>query len=305
MFIFCSTHGASVIGHLLPDGLSVLYDPLTLDSTSFFSYIIYGTVLGLALLTFALLFPKPKNILLRRLVLVWLPHLSGAVLLGYFLAGGAGLVGWISTLGMLLLSTGNLLHAAATQRDPVSCAQLYWAVVGFGFGLLLFMLNSPLGFGWFSDPVLGQIVSTLADFGLAVIAGGLGIAILGYRLYDIDVIIRRTLRYTFLSALLAMPFFGCVVFFQELFQSLTGSQDSPLVTVLSTLTIAALFPLRARDQAFVGRRFYRARYDAGRTLIRFAATARDEVDMDYLVQYLLIAAQETVQPDRASLWIKK
>jgi hypothetical protein len=133
----------------------------------------------------------------------------------------------------------------------------------------------------------------------------IALAILRYRLWDIDLLIRRTLIYGFLTALLLGLYFGSVVLLQDLFRGLFGETDSPLATVLSTLAIAALFnPLRTRVQAFIDRRFFRARYDAEQSLARFAAAARDEVDVSKLAGAMQGVVEETVKPERQSLWLK-
>ncbi len=132
----------------------------------------------------------------------------------------------------------------------------------------------------------------------------LAIAILRYRLWDIDVIIRKTLVYGVLTALLGLVYAGSVILLQQLIEALTG-QRSPLAVVLSTLVIAALFSsLRRRVQDAVDRRFFRNKVDAAAALAGFAAAARDETDLDALTGRLVAAAQETMQPERISLWLK-
>ena len=133
----------------------------------------------------------------------------------------------------------------------------------------------------------------------------LTLAVLRYRLYDIDLIIRRTLSYAILTFLLGLVYFGSILTFQALFTALTG-QNSPITIVISTLAIAALFnPLRLRVQNFIDRRFYRQSYDAQQALANFAATARDEVDMERLVDELLSLVDDTMKPEKSSLWLKR
>lgn len=129
------------------------------------------------------------------------------------------------------------------------------------------------------------------------------IAIMRYRLWDIDLVIRRTLQYSLLTSILVLVYFGCVVLLQT-FISATGGQQSSAVIVISTLAIAALFnPLRLRIQAFIDRRFYRSKYDAEHALDQFALKARDEMDMDRLVDALVGLTRDTMQPDLISLWL--
>jgi hypothetical protein len=133
----------------------------------------------------------------------------------------------------------------------------------------------------------------------------IGIAILRSRLYEIDVIIRRTLVYTVLTILLGLIYFVTVVLLQSVVGRTTNEQSS-LVIVLSTLLIAALFsPLRRGIQAFIDRRFYRRKYDAVQILARFAQTARDEVDIDSLAYSILEVVEETLKPERTSLWLPR
>lgn len=134
-----------------------------------------------------------------------------------------------------------------------------------------------------------------------MIPGGIAFAILRYRLYDIDIIIRRTLQYTVLTGLLVLTYFGSIILLQSIFSTISN-QQSEISIVISTLAIAALFtPLRNRVQDFIDRRFYRKKYNAERALAQFAAIARDEVDMDKLTAALLGVVQETVQPEHVSI----
>ena len=134
----------------------------------------------------------------------------------------------------------------------------------------------------------------------------IGVAILRSGLWDIDVLINRTLVYGLLTTLLALVYFGGVATTQAIFRALTGQEEQPqLAVVISTLMIAALFnPLRRRIQSFIDRRFYRRKYDARKTLETFSAKLRDETDLDTLIDDLLGAVRETMQPAHVSLWLR-
>jgi hypothetical protein len=132
----------------------------------------------------------------------------------------------------------------------------------------------------------------------------IGIAILRYRLYEIDTLINRTLVCGSLTATLVAVYFGGIVVLQRIFVLLTGDK-STLAVVASTLLIAALFtPLRRRIQGFIDRRFYRSKYDAGKTLESFSAKLRDETDLDALNNDLVAVVSETMRPAHVSLWLR-
>lgn len=148
-----------------------------------------------------------------------------------------------------------------------------------------------------------MVLEAIVPLAFMCVPLSIGSAVLRYRLYDIDIIINRTLVYSALTAALALVYTGAVVLFERLFQALFG-QGHELAIIASTLCIAALFtPLRRRIQADVDRRFYRHKYNAEQVLAAFAATARDEVDLDRLSDALVAVVEETVQPTHASLWL--
>ena len=143
-------------------------------------------------------------------------------------------------------------------------------------------------------------------FGL-LIPLSIGIAVLRSRLFDIDIVINRTLVYGSLTVSLAVVYFGGVTVTQAIFRALTGQEQQPqLAIVISTLVIAALFnPLRQRIQSFIDRRFYRSKYDAIKTLEAFSVKLRDETDLSALSAELVGVVRETMQPAHVSLWLRQ
>lgn len=168
-------------------------------------------------------------------------------------------------------------------------------------------LYHRLGAGFFTFSLLARLLAaTGLTLVILVFPLSFAVAILRYRLWDIDVIIHRTLVYSTLTALLALVYLIEIVLLQQILEALTAQPQSDLVTVLSTLIIAALFvPSRRRVQDMIDRRFYRSRYDAARVLAAFAGRVQDEVELDRLAEHLLAAAQQTMQPSHASLWLKE
>ena len=151
----------------------------------------------------------------------------------------------------------------------------------------------------------GEIVALWGLLVIASIPVATGMAILRYRLYDIDRIINRTLVYGVLTGILALVYFGGVATSEAIFRALTGQEQQPqIAVVVSTLVIAALFtPLRRRIQGFIDRRFYRRKYDARKTLEDFSAQLRDETDLEALSNDLLGVVRDTMQPAHVSLWL--
>lgn len=152
------------------------------------------------------------------------------------------------------------------------------------------------------------IITALGVIAYASIPVATGIAILRYRLYDIDILINRTLVYASLTVMLTLVYFGGVTATQSIFQTLTGQKQLPqLAVVISTLVIAALFsPLRRSIQSFMDRRFYRHKYDARKSLEAFSARLRDETDLEALGEDLVVVVvRETMQPAHLSLWLRQ
>ncbi|MCA9971209.1 MAG: hypothetical protein KC425_13380 [Anaerolineales bacterium] len=209
----------------------------------------------------------------------------------------------LSTVASLALPTTTLAVLAAIglrfrRSRGRERQQMKWLLAGVSLFAALVVAGLALAL-LVQIPAGGILVNGAA---LAPLLG-IGVALLRHRLYDIDVIIRKTLAYALLTALLALVYFGAVVLGQQLLTAVSG-QSSPLVVALSTLLIAALFnPLRHRAQAFVDRRFYRQKVDAQRMLARFSRAARDEVQVEALTAELLHIIRETMQPETAVIWL--
>jgi hypothetical protein len=288
---------------------------------------------GLLGIYLILLFPDGKLPSRRWRSLAWL---SGVVMvlasLGITFAPGPleghpgvrnpfGLEGapsWVATAGIVILLMLPLCMLASAlslvmryrrskgeEREQIKWIAFAASVVVIVY--LIAMVGSlffPLGWGSAGTPLwLGLLQqAALASFTAVPIA--VGFAVLKYRLYDIDIVINRTLVYGTLTITLVALYFGGIVVLQRLFVALTG-QQSTLAVVASTLAIAALFvPLRRRVQGFVDRRFYRRKYDARKTLEAFSAKLRDETDLEALNNDLVGVVRETMQPEHVSLWLR-
>lgn len=215
-------------------------------------------------------------------------------------------IGLVIFSGILIAQVYRYRHAGVTQRQ-----QIKWVVYGIVVGtipLLAFMVlyiavlnaRSPL----LAAIALNFFGNFIWMFFLIVLPISLTLAILRSRLFDIDLIIRKTVTYSIVVALLLFVYFGSVILLQQLFASVSG-QRSEVITVLSTLAIAALFvPLRNWIQSAIDRRFYRKKYDAQQVLTDFANTVRDETDLEKLTARLMQVVDETMQPKSVSVWLR-
>lgn len=208
--------------------------------------------------------------------------------------GGAGLVvEALGNVGILLLVIAFVVSGLSwvsrwERAEGVERQQLKW----FAYGLFAVVIS--MVYPWFLTPLA-----------LAFLPIAAGIAIFKYRLYDIDIIINRTLVYGALTALLAGAYLGCVVLFQDALRALTG-RESDLAVVASTLSIAAVFnPLRRRIQTFIDRIFYRNKYDAQKTLAAFGDRLREDTDLESLSRDFVAVTRETLHPEHVSLWLRE
>ena len=282
-------------------------------------------IVGLQVFTF-LLFPTGKLPGRRWRWLAWLTVafvVVGVITSAFSFGANAGLGPVQNPLGIegfsriyegIVLTMSSFLYAAVAfslfvrlrRAGGVERQQIKWftyAVVATVFGITFAYavpntFETPVWFDWVGYAL---VVATTPAIPVSI-----GIAILRYRLFDIDRLINRTLVYGALTVTLGLIYFGGVTATQELLQALTGQEQQPqLVVVASTLVIAALFnPLRRRMQEFMDRRFYRSKYDAAKTLRAFSAKLRDETNLEVLCEDILMAVQDTMQPRCVSLWLK-
>ena len=267
-------------------------------------------------LEFTMVFPRNHPFLQKRPWLVPLIYFSSFAMLFVYLALtratsptmldwlGRWIIGnWLVALIFQSLTAYVIWDGYRSNPDFASRRKIRWLVFAFifcgGIGLSLWFIPGVL---------LGQPLIDANALGLSLLPFPviLAIAVLRYQLFDIDIIIRRTLIYSALTVMLGLLYFLSIVLLQTLFRALTGEGQNQVVTVVSTLAIAALFaPLRRRVQDGIDRRFYRKKYDAAKTLAAFAATCRDETDLDKLTASLVSVVQETMQPEQVSLWLKE
>jgi uncharacterized membrane protein YhdT len=282
-------------------------------------------VIGFSTLSY-LLFPTGRLPSRRWRWAVWLTvaFIVVGVLLGAFSSGPLSDLGPIqnplgivsladiysailyTTFSVLLVAVISSVFVRLRRAGGVEHQQIKWfayAVAANAIAVVVAyvipgLIETPL---WFE-----RVGFALNNIVIPAIPIAIGIAILRYRLYDIDILINRTLVYGSLTLMLALVYFGGVTATQVVFTALTGQEEQPQLTiVVSTLVIAALFtPLRRRIQSFIDRRFYRRKYDARKTLEAFSAQLRDETDLNALSEDLVGVVRETMQPAHVSLWLR-
>lgn len=213
---------------------------------------------------------------------------------------------------LIIIALGVQVYRYRVFYTPLERQQTKWVTYGSLVYLILlatlavpyyYILNTPPE----RQPIwLGPLITPAWWLALSIFPISLTIAILRARLWDIDLIIRRTVTYALITATLALAFFGSVVVLQQLFSFVSDSRQNGLITVLSTLAIAALFvPLRNRVQNLIDQRFYRRKYDARRVFSAYAETVRDETDLEKLTERLIRVVDETMQPQSVSIWLQR
>jgi hypothetical protein len=269
-----------------------------------------------------LLFPTGRLPSPRWKFLLWILAVAFTLISGFGWLTNTS-VGWIATDNPYALAgiAGQALEALLILAvvviflliiiSIVSLLIRAWRSVGlerqqykwFAYAVAIFLIYFITDFFW-EPPQPWEAIKEAIP--LVFLALAVGIAVLRYRLFDIDVIIRKTLVYGILTAALSLVFFGGVALLQQILGGVTGTENSPIAIVLSTLAIAALFnPLRRRVQDFIDRRFYRKKYNAELALAHFAAVARNETDIEELCAELVDVVQETMQPEMVGLWLVK
>ena len=218
---------------------------------------------------------------------------------------------WLHQLVTFVLAGATIVAQIYRYRrvsTPVQRQQTKWILLGVSvaLGILIgiFVLSPLIPSSIQQTPLGGVIINFTFYCAFLLIPLSIGFSILRYRLYDIDVLINRTLVYGTLTILLGLVYFGLIVALQYLLRGIIN-QNNDVAIVVSTLAIAALFqPLRHRIQRFIDRRFYRSKYDTAKTLEAFSATLRNEVELTQLREHLVAVVQETMQPAHISLWLR-
>ncbi|MDQ5853398.1 MAG: hypothetical protein M3380_15265 [Chloroflexota bacterium] len=279
-----------------------------------------------ALLIFLYIFPDGRFVprWTRWLTVLWIgwgtaAHFEPRIVELFTERGLPGLTsGWLARYSLPWLAwystgVGAQLYRYWRVSSAIQRQQTKWVLAGFMaafLGFTGFVLLAPSIQGLLFAPrdwvKFNVVIIAVTSLLLLLVPLSLGLAVLRARLWDIDVLVNRTLVYGTLTAVLASAYYGSVVLLQEIVRTLTGQATNQVAVVASTLAIAALFnPLRRRIQTFIDRRFYRRKYDAARTLEAFSAGIRNEVDLETVTASLLACVEQTMQPTHVSLWLRE
>ena len=251
----------------------------------------------------------------RALTIVWVVWIVISPFTPFVVADFAGPSAlWFGVLlpGGMGIGIVAQVYRYLRVSTPVERQQTKWVLFGFGVVAVGFVVYSllPVIFPSVLEPSLARVlyinfgVTFLTVIPFSLLPVCIGISVLRYRLWDVDIVIRRTLIYGALTLTLGMLYIGCILLGQNLIAPLIGGSE--LAIVASTLLIAALFlPLRRRIQNTIDRRFYRRKYDAAKVLHAFGATARDETDLQRLSTAMLRVADDTMQPEFVGLWLRE
>jgi hypothetical protein len=283
--------------------------PLLLPYTLILILLAFVTVTGSAL--FLLTFPTGQFAPRWTWVLVF-P--SVALFTSFILPGPYNVSHWPGALfaAELLVTFGSTvavqIYRYRRVYTPLQRQQTKWVVFGVAVAAMIQAIYTVIGSvvpGLSAPESSYQLFGNFTDFAFVAIPLTLGIAILRYQLWDIDVIINKALVYGSLTALLAAIYAGLIIGLESLAGLIGGSAtQQPVALVLSTLVVAGLFlPVRRRLQAVIDRRFYRRKYDAQKLLAAFSDTLRQQVDLTQLREQVLAVVQETLQPEQAWLWL--
>jgi hypothetical protein len=310
------TYGTGYIYVISPPSFEIWPSPV--DVVARFLYFFCGVILYVV---FFYLFPDGRFIpgwtrLIATLVIGWGIYFTLYFDNTPFVNSVSGLtpLGTLITLLILVSVIVAQIYRYMYVSSPVQRQQTKWVVFGFSTAIILSVAFSLPGL---ANPALITPGSQMVMYVLALITFGaifavigllsLTLAILRYRLWDIDRLIRRTLVYSLLSGLLGAIYIGSVIVLHGFVETLTGREDNPpAIVVLSTLAIAALFkPFRDRIQGFIDNRFYQRKFNADKILEDFAQTVRDEIDLNLLSSALIDAVQESMHPEQVWLWFKE
>jgi hypothetical protein len=229
--------------------------------------------------------------------------LSGAATFLQFCAGLGAYIQLLGVLGAALSLIVRFRRANGVERQQIKLLAYALVIYGVSFGLINYLINYSIT-PTEAPSLLVNVLFVVQALAAVFVAVAAGIAILRYRLWDIDIIIRRTLVYSLLTLTLGLVYLGCILMSRTLVAPYVGGSE--LGIVASTLAIAALFnPLRRRIQNLIDKRFYRRKYDAAKVLAAFGATARDETDLERLNAEMLRVVDETMRPEFVGLWLRE